>query len=119
MASCGMSQIRFYKDNHKDNVPFPTHESYAKAFSFQTYNPIRKFTVYTLPGTMLYIDDISNPFVVGQTGVLEFDFTNREDPLSKFRVDERSMEIINNNPGGHLIVNLIHDDGGDNTKEEV
>lgn len=80
--------------------------------------------VYALPGTKFFIEvaggevntnpDTGTPlgFVVGETGLYTVDLRKLDniDPvwITKFYVDSKSMDIIESNPMGHLIVILAH-----------
>ena len=124
MSVNGLSQIRYYKENDPRNTPFPTRESYSKPFDFSVYAKIEYMMVYALPGTKFYIEvaggevntnpDTGSPlgFVVGETGLYTVDLRKLDniDPvwITKFYVDSKSMDIIESNPMGHLIVILAH-----------
>lgn len=124
MALQGVAQIRYYKDNDPRNCPFPTKDSYSKPFYLSNFGLIKAFQVYSLPGTAFYILDSRDPetaseeledkkFKVGPTGTLFIDTYGSEwgEGLTYLFFDKKSLEIIENNSQGYLVVNLLLDDG--------
>lgn len=136
MNLCGVSQIRFYKDDDPRNVPFPKKESYAKPFYLEKLGYIRSFQVYALPGTRIWCNttlDIYDPvnqievnkpssvgkadnfkhlhgFDIGDSGVLTIDAENTDLGQLKFIfVDLHSLENINTNQEGYVIINFLHE----------
>lgn len=117
MALENLSSIRYYQDYDTRNAPFETKESYAKWFDFSIYAKITYMAVYALPGTKFFLnfrdntmdENPSEGYVVGDTGLYTIDVRNNEGyKVTGFRVDQESLEIIENNPAGHLVVILGH-----------
>lgn len=119
MSLESLSSIRYYKDNDPRNAPFPTKESYSKWFDFSIYAKIKYMAIYALPGTRFYLnfrdeytddDDKHYGYVVGDTGLYTIDVRDSDTfKISAFRVNEQSLEIIENHPMGHLVVVIGHE----------
>lgn len=117
MSLENLSSIRYYKDYDTRNAPFETKDSYEKWFDFSLYAKITYMAIYALPGTKFFLnfrDDTmdENPspgYIVGDTGLYTIDVRNNEGyNITGFRVDRKSLEIIENHPSGHLVVILGH-----------
>lgn len=75
--------------------------------------------VYTLPGTKIHFSTGEDKekqelgIIVGETGLYTIDLrgTDWDDrSITYFRVDPKSMDIIESNPAGHLILILAHEE---------
>ena len=120
-----MIQFRFYEDDNENNQPYQImnntlgdntiikHTFYCNPTFFGQYAPIVQLGIQTVPGTKFYLNGSADPVVVGPTGIYQLDLTNTSAILNSLRVDQSSMEIINNLPNGYLIIDLVYT-GGNN-----
>ena len=108
-----ITQFRFYSNNNANNYPFTNYQNYISGGSFTGYQPIHQLGIQTLPGTKVYFNQSINPVVVGGTGVYEIDCTGTGARIYNFRIDQASMETINNLPNGYLIIDLVYGDQQD------
>lgn len=76
--------------------------------TFRNFVPIHQFGIQTLPGTKIYLNQSLSPIVIGGTGMYEINCDNTTANLTAFRVAEDSMETINKNPNGYLIIDLVY-----------
>ena len=103
-------QYRYYGDGNNNNYP-----SNAKAADFAKLgyikeSPILQLGIQTLPGTMFYVNDnqIISPIIIGATGVYELDLDNKI-KINSLRFNRESMEIIDSQPGGYLIIDIVYE----------
>lgn len=108
-----IAQFRFYSDGHENNYPFKNYQNYCSSESFGYYRPIHQLGIQTLPGTKIYLNQSLNPIVIGGTGVYEIDCTGTGATITSFRVEQASMETINNLPNGYLIIDIVYGDKED------
>jgi len=74
--------------------------------------------IYTLPGTKIYINtgeehSDAQGIIVGETGLYTIDLREtdwNDRSITTFKVDPKSMDIIESNPAGHLILILAHEE---------
>lgn len=107
-----MIQFRYYGENNPNNA-YPkenakTWQSFCADLSFRSYAPIHQFGIQTLPGTRIYINQSNYPVIIGGTGIFEIDCDKTTAAISSFRVEQESMEAINNNDHGYLVIDLIY-----------
>lgn len=73
---------------------------------------ITQLGVRAIPGTKFYINNNSNPVIIGFLGVFELDFSNGGS-VTKLSFDTSSVASINENlHGGYIIVDILGN-GGD------
>lgn len=103
-----ITQFRYYNQNNSNNYPFTTWQEYCSDTSFKSYRPIHQFGIQTLPGTKIYLNQSSNPIIIGATGMYEIDCDNTTAILNSFRIDQSSMTTIENLDNGYLIIDLVY-----------
>lgn len=109
-----IKQYRYYTDNNTTNNQ-PTNvtsQSYVSGKVFENDNcfPILQLGIQTLPGTKFYLNNAERPIIVGATGIYELDIDGLAE-IVKLTFDYTSMETIKNSDTGHLIVDIVYDDG--------
>lgn len=111
-----VTQFRYYGENNVNNYPFDKWQYYCVDESFKNYRPIHQFGIQTLPGTKIYLNQSNNPIIIGSTGIFEIDCDNTTAILNSFRIEQKSMEIIDNLANGYLLIDLVY--GKDSSEEE-
>ncbi len=105
-------QIRYYSDNDKKNN-YPANIkriNFITGEAFTSYTPILQLGIQAIPGTKFYINNNNtSPIYVGQSGVYEIDFNNKTS-IGSLSFDLESIELIHQNPGGYLIVDIIYEE---------
>ena len=105
-------QVRYYSDNDKTNT-YPGDVNRFRLITgeaFDSYTPILQLGIQTIPGTKFYINKkVTEPIYVGQSGVYEIDFNNKTS-IGSLSFDLESIELIHQNPGGYLIVDIIYEE---------
>ncbi|MBO7535626.1 MAG: hypothetical protein J6T34_00605, partial [Bacilli bacterium] len=76
------------------------------------YLPIVQLGVQCLPGTKFYLNNSSDPIIIGSTGIYEIDLIG-ETEISALSFDSGSISSVNNNDNASLIVDMIYEDGED------
>ena len=107
-ATTGITQMRFYSDDSPNNSPAGWKSlNYCDTASFTSFAPIQQVGIQTLPGTRVYFNGSTTPVIIGASGIYELDLRNTTAILSSLRFAASSMKIINDNPEGYLIIDLI------------
>ena len=112
-------QCRFFSsktsENQQDvsqaqviNTPYSSYKSYCEPTSFSKYAPIKQLGIQTLPGTRFYINNSTEPIIVGASGIYEIDLKHTTAIISSLHFSQESMERINNAENGHLIIDLVY-----------
>lgn len=109
-------QFRYYSENNPNNFPYNKWQYYCVNESFKDYRPIHQFGIQTLPGTKIFLNQSNSPIIIGSSGMYEIDCDNTTAILNSFRIEQASMENINNLDGGYLIIDLVY--GKDSPEEE-
>lgn len=111
MAIPKFRQFRYFGDNSSrnniDTVGLTTGIPFTEEVQIITQLGIR-----ALPGTKFYINNNSEPVIIGFLGVFELDFTGKGS-ITHLEFDPESVSAINENlHGGYIIVDILGD-GGD------
>lgn len=107
-TTTGMTQLRFYSDDSDKNTTITKHTSYCEPTVFSKYAPIQQFGIQTLPGTRFFINQNTDPIIIGASGIYEMDLRNTTAVVSSIYFSLESMERINDSKDGYLIVDLVH-----------
>jgi len=109
-----VKQYRFYnKDDTTRNQPSGvTKEQFVNGLVFDAPScyPILQLGIQALPGTKFYLNSGIDPVVVGFTGIYELDLDSQAE-IVKLTFSRASMDTIEDNPNGYLIVDVLYDDG--------
>lgn len=76
--------------------------------AFDNYMPIIQLGVQALPGTKLYLNSNVDPIILGSSGMYELDLTNSSATLSSLHFDVDSIDVINGNPDGYLLIDILY-----------
>lgn len=109
-----VKQYRYYNDEDKTrNQPATINGQNlinGQIFESPSCFPILQLGIQALPGTKFYLNSSLDPIVVGFTGIYELDLDNRAE-IVKLTFNKTSIETIASNGNGYLIVDVLYDDG--------
>ena len=111
-----VKQYRFYNKNDtiRNQPSNVTKEQFVNGLVFESPScyPILQLGIQALPGTKFYINSGLEPIVVGFTGIYELDLDGQTE-IVKLTFNKTSMERIEENSNGYLIVDVLYDDGAE------
>ena len=109
-----IKQVRFYSsaDTSKNYPVTVTHQRLVSGSAFTDYLPIVQLGIQALPGTKFYLNNSSDPIIIGSTGIYEIDLVG-ETEISALSFDTTSVSSISNTDNACLIVDIIYEDGED------
>lgn len=121
-----IAQFRYFGDEEVRNNSAPNStiykhisNNYTEAINkavladgsiFTNYTPIIQLGVQTMPGTRFYLNANSDPIIVGASGIYELDLSNTSTVITNILFDMTSLELINKNPDGYLIIDIIYEE---------
>lgn len=108
-----IKQFRYYKQSSLKN--YPTNISIANLASgsiFSIYMPIIQLGIQSLPGTKFYLNNSNDPIIIGNTGIYELNLNGLSE-ITAISFDRASLNAINTNQNGYLIVDILYEDGED------
>lgn len=116
-----IKQYRYYNDSNdsttrnqpaflSDGSTPVTYSQFVNGSVFGTCYPVLQLGIQALPGTKFYLNEASDPIIVGNTGIYELDLEGKTE-ISKIQFEARSMRLIRDNQNAYLIVDIIYDDG--------
>lgn len=102
-----ITQFRYYGRNNPKNYPLDLFKNDSSDNMLVKYSPLR-IKIQTIPGTKIYFTNMSNPFYIEQTGILDLDCDNHNLKFSGLHLDETSLNTITNLPNGHFIMTIVY-----------
>ena len=109
-----VKQFRYYSDNISDienNSPTNINMSSLESGEiFSGYMPISKIGIQSIPGTEFYLNDSTQPIIIGHTGIFELDLSDQIEIIA-LKFDPRSLQFINNNINAYLIIDMVCEGG--------
>ena len=113
-----IKQYRFYGEKDEvRNQPISISKinlQNGRIFETPSCFPILQLGIQALPGTKFYLNSSIEPVVIGFTGIYELELEDSME-IVKLTFNKDSLEAIENNANGYLIVDVLYDDG---TEEE-
>lgn len=106
-----IKQYRYYGEGHTNNQP-PNKIALRNLVSgsiFAQYMPITQLGIQALPGLKFYLNNSTDPIVIGQTGIYELNLEGLAE-INALSFDAQSIEAIIQNGNAYLIVDTIYDD---------
>ena len=105
-----VNQIRYYGDgSSKNSARNVTLQTLQSGSVFHNTFPIVQLGVQTLPGMKIYINNHTNPVIVGQTGIYELNVDGMS-YITDLRFDGSTLKIINDNQKNtYLIVDYLYE----------
>lgn len=107
-----INQIRYYGDGNSKNYPTGLTLSNLQSGSvFHNTLPIVQLGIQTLPGMKIFINNHTNPVVIGQTGIYELNVDGIS-YITDLRFDSATLRVINSNQrNAYLIVDYLYEKG--------
>lgn len=111
----------------RDNDYHPTQEDVARGDAdvalspatlvsgnvFASKTPIYQLGIQALPGTKFYLNESSDPIIIGATGIYELDL-HEKSVISALHFDPESIQTIKKSlttGNGFLIVDIVYEEG--------
>ena len=118
-----IKQYRYYNDTNDsvtrnqplyvpDTDTIATYAHYVNGEVFGTCFPILQLGIQALPGTKFYLNEATDPVIIGATGIYELDLDGQAE-ITNLQFEARSMRMIRDNNNAFLIIDIIYDDGED------
>ena len=107
-----IKQFRFYSDSDtaKNQPTNIDSRGYYSGTLFENYFPILQLGIQSLPGTKFYLNNATEPIIIGKTGIYELDL-EEETEISALQFEKQSIDAIDKNVNSYLIVDIIYDNG--------
>ena len=105
-----VNQVRYYGDgNAKNSNSTLSITSLQSGSVFHNTLPIVQLGIQTLPGMKVFINNHTNPIVVGQTGIYELNVDGIS-YITDLRFDGSTLGVINKNQANaYLIIDYIYE----------
>lgn len=78
--------------------------------AFKDYYPIIQLGIQSLPGLRFTINSNFDPIIIGATGIYELDLVDSSASITSLSFDQASLELINQNPDGYLIIDIVYEE---------
>ena len=75
---------------------------------FDNYTPIIQLGIQSQPGLKFNLNTNLDPVVVGASGMYELDLTESSAVLTSLTFEKESLDLINMNPDGFLIIDIVY-----------
>ena len=126
MATKKITQLRFFGDSngylnssdvnaiyHQMDENQPNSLSsldLSSGDAFVDYVPITQLGIQALPGTRFNLNANLDPIIIGVSGMYELDLTNSSAVLTSLTFEKDSLDQIDKNPDGYLIVDIVYEE---------
>ena len=109
-----VKQFRFYQQGSSKNYPERTisYRNLVSGSIFADYMPIIQLGIQSLPGTKFYLNNNSNPIIIGHTGIYELDLEGLAE-ITALSFDPVSISAIDATANSFLIVDIIYEGGNE------
>ena len=109
-----VQQIRYYGDNKADrdkNQPAGLTGNRLRSGSvFSQYTPMKQLGIQTMPGVKFYLNNSTDPIIIGSTGIYELNVENLTE-ITALSFDTTSINMINQTPStSYIIVDILYED---------
>ena len=110
-----VTQFRYYGKDHNNNSPAGVSKSlFVSGDVFSNTLPILQLGIQTLPGTKFFLNNGTDPIIIGSTGIYELDLQNKTE-ISHLRFDSRIFKLIDGEgadkvAGAYLIVDIVYEE---------
>lgn len=104
-------QFRYYDETNENNQPKGVKKSAFKKNGgvFNAYFPFTQLGIQTLPGTRIYLNNNEeSPIIIGSTGIYELELEGISE-ITDMYFDSTSLNLIEENPNAHLIIDVLSD----------
>lgn len=109
-----VQQIRYYGDSEVDkakNQPVGLTGNKLRSGSvFSQYTPMKQIGIQSMPGVKFYLNNSTEPIVIGSTGIYELNVENMTE-ITVLSFDTTSINMINETPStSYIIVDILYED---------
>lgn len=105
-----IKQYRYYKEKHPNNQPDAiAFRNLVSGSVFSNFVPITQLGIQALPGMKFYLNNSTNPIIIGQTGIYELNLEGLAE-INALSFDAESINAIIRNDNAYLIIDTIYDD---------
>lgn len=105
-----VAQIRYYKDNGDLNYPKSASISELRSGKiFANYMPALQIGIQTMPGIKFYLNDATEPIIIGNTGIYELNVDNFAQ-ITSLSFDVASLNIINDSSTAYIVVDILYEE---------
>lgn len=104
-----VKQLKYYPNNTTASTA--TYEGLRSGNAFRQYLPIVQLGIQTMPGVIFRLNGANNPIMVGSTGIYELNVSDGA-AITSLNFDASSLTMIEQNPTGYLIVDILYDNEG-------
>ena len=108
-----VQQIRYYGDRESNDKNQPhglTGNRLRSGSAFSSYTPIKQIGIQTMPGVKFYLNNSTDPIIVGSTGIYELNVENLTE-ITALSFDTVSINMINQTPSlSYIIVDILYED---------
>ena len=70
---------------------------------------LTKLGIQTLPGVMFTVTQDNEYIIIGMSGIFELDLTNSITTINYLAIHPNSLNMIDNNPGGYIIIDMEYE----------
>ena len=126
MATKKITQLRFFGDSNgylntsdRSVIYHQMDENQPNSLSsldlssgdaFVDFTPIVQLGIQALPGTKFNLNANLDPIVIGVSCMYELDLTNSSAVLTSLTFEKDSLDQIDKNPDGYLIVDIVYEE---------
>ena len=75
---------------------------------FSNYTPIIQLGIQSFPGLKFNLNANLEPVMIGASGIYELDLTDSSVALTSITFEKDSLELVNTNPDGYLIIDIVY-----------
>lgn len=105
-----VAQIRYYSDNNNLNQPSKVTMAKMRSGSiFTDYMPALQIGIQTMPGIKFYLNDATEPIIIGNTGIYELNVDNFAQ-ITSLNFDYVSLKMINDSPTAYIVVDILYEE---------
>ena len=111
-----LKQYRYYADGNANNQPggaVSTPISFRNLTSgsiFANDMPITQLGIQALPGVKFYLNNSTDPIIIGQTGIYELNLEGIGE-ITSLKFHPESIKVISENSNAYLIIDILYEKG--------
>lgn len=106
--SKNLIQFRYFGENHPENYPSAAETTdYESGEIFYDYSPIVQLGIQTLPGVKFYLNDSTDPIVIGNSGIYDL-MADGTLKITKLQFDADSLNRIEQGFNNYLIIDILY-----------
>lgn len=111
-----LKQYRYYEDGSEKNQPGPnasvpiTFRNLTSGSIFGKDVPITQLGIQALPGVKFYLNNSTQPIIIGQTGIYEINLEGIAE-INSLKFHPESIRSIINNTNAYLIIDMLCESG--------